>query len=180
MVKADFTGSRVRVKSAKNDCLIGIEGLVVQETAETIKLVTEKNVVKVIPKANSLFTMVFPAYGLTSIPHAPGMRWYAEGTSGGGPTDIDVYATDPFSTASSLLSSDYSGPTAKSDAQFEFDTSTPHAAFLAALEQVPHIELDILGTAICTRAADRAGKRFKYSVGGSGWADDWLPDSLIV
>lgn len=46
LIKADFVGSLMRVKKAKNECLDGIEGIVVQETAETIKLVTKKDAIK--------------------------------------------------------------------------------------------------------------------------------------
>lgn len=46
LIKADFVGAIMRVKKAKNACLDGLEGIVVQETAETIKLVTRKDMIK--------------------------------------------------------------------------------------------------------------------------------------
>lgn len=46
LIKADFTGARLLVKTAKNPCLMGLEGLVVKETGETFVLVTEDGVVK--------------------------------------------------------------------------------------------------------------------------------------
>ncbi|KAJ9095984.1 hypothetical protein QFC21_005346 [Naganishia friedmannii] len=46
IVKADFTGAIIRVKKAKNPSLIGHSGIVIQETAETFKLVTTANIVK--------------------------------------------------------------------------------------------------------------------------------------
>lgn len=123
----------------------------------------------VIPKQNSLFTLSFPAYSFASIPHAPGSRWYAS-SHGFGQSTIDIYTADPFAHLS-----DPSAVAAAADS-FDFDPFAADVAFETELARVPRIEMDILGTAICTRPADRAGKRFKYSVGGSGWAEDWLPD----
>lgn len=123
-------------------------------------------VTAVIPKQNSLFTLSFPAYSFASIPHAPGSRWYAN-SQGSSEASIDVYAVDPFVHLSDP---------AMTASIFDFEPATADLAFQAELARIPRIEMDILGTAICTRPADRAGKRFKYSVGGSGWAEDWLPE----
>lgn len=76
------------VKRSKNASLIGLEGIVVVETAETLKIVTVENVVKstsashaccpttycirtVIPKSHALFTITFPAYAFPTLPNAP-------------------------------------------------------------------------------------------------------------
>ncbi|GHJ87939.1 hypothetical protein NliqN6_4341 [Naganishia liquefaciens] len=71
LVKADFTGAVIRVKRSKNASLIGLEGIVAVETAETFKIVTVENVVKIVPKSHALFTITFPAYAFPTLPNAP-------------------------------------------------------------------------------------------------------------
>jgi ribonuclease P protein subunit POP4 len=43
--------------------LVGITGLVIEETASTFRLVTPSSLVKVIPKNGTQFAIIFPAYG---------------------------------------------------------------------------------------------------------------------
>ncbi|KAF8591124.1 RNase P subunit p29-like protein [Ramaria rubella] len=62
LVKADFHGSIVSVRSAKNPCLVGCSGIVIHETENTFKVVTMKNKLKVIPKHNSVFVFTVPLY----------------------------------------------------------------------------------------------------------------------
>ncbi|GAA5927125.1 RNase P/RNase MRP complex subunit [Sporobolomyces koalae] len=59
LVKAEFVGSFLTVKRAKNPSLVGIEGIVLQETQGTFKLVTAKSQIKVIAKQGSVFTLAF-------------------------------------------------------------------------------------------------------------------------
>ncbi|GAA5895395.1 RNase P/RNase MRP complex subunit [Sporobolomyces salmoneus] len=60
LVKAEFVGCILSVKRAKNPSLVGLQGIVLQETQGTFKIVTPKSQVKVLPKQNSIFTIVLP------------------------------------------------------------------------------------------------------------------------
>ncbi|GAA6023173.1 hypothetical protein JCM11491_003287 [Sporobolomyces phaffii] len=66
LVKAEFVGSILRVRRAKNPSLVGLEGIVLQETQGTFKVVTPKSQIKgatvtvLLPKQNSIFTLVLP------------------------------------------------------------------------------------------------------------------------
>ncbi|OXG13514.1 ribonuclease P protein subunit POP4 [Cryptococcus neoformans Ze90-1] len=60
--KADFTGIYLTVLAAKNDDLKDQRGIVIEETAETFRLVGQDDKVRVIPKSGSLFRLSFPAY----------------------------------------------------------------------------------------------------------------------
>lgn len=62
LVKADFTGAKVSVKAAKNESLIGVSGIVVEETAGSFRLVGEDGKVRVIPKVGAQFAVSFPVY----------------------------------------------------------------------------------------------------------------------
>ncbi|KAJ9098061.1 hypothetical protein QFC19_006496 [Naganishia cerealis] len=95
LVKADFTGAIVRVKKSKNPTLVGQRGIVIQETAETFKLVTPLNVVKVIPKHNALFTLSIPAYSFSTLPHSPAGITTA--------TPPNTATADPTAFANTLL-----------------------------------------------------------------------------
>ncbi|POY72162.1 hypothetical protein BMF94_4799 [Rhodotorula taiwanensis] len=60
LIKAEFVGCRLAVKRAKNPSLVGLEGIVLQETQGTFKLVTPKSRVKVVPKLGTIFTLALP------------------------------------------------------------------------------------------------------------------------
>jgi len=62
LVKADFHGSIVTVRRSKNAALVGLEGIVVQETENTFKIVTRKDELKVLPKQGSVFVFAVPLY----------------------------------------------------------------------------------------------------------------------
>ncbi|BEJ14575.1 hypothetical protein CspHIS471_0403420 [Cutaneotrichosporon sp. HIS471] len=53
------------------------------------------------------------------------------------------------------------------------DVVVDYAAFVA---QCPAIEVDILGSSFMFRSGDRAGRKFRPSMGwgGSGWAEEWV------
>jgi len=57
LLKADFHGSIIYVSRSKCPSLIGISGIVLLETANTFKIVTKQNILKVIPKANTIFIL---------------------------------------------------------------------------------------------------------------------------
>ncbi|TYJ56964.1 hypothetical protein B9479_002243 [Cryptococcus floricola] len=60
--KADFTGIFLSVIAARCESLIGIKGIVIEETAETFRIVVEDDKVRVVPKQGSLFRLSFPAF----------------------------------------------------------------------------------------------------------------------
>nr|ODO04357.1 ribonuclease P protein subunit POP4 [Cryptococcus depauperatus CBS 7855] len=69
--KADFTGIHLSVVAAKNAALKDISGIVIEETAETFRLVGTDDRVRVIPKEGSLFRLSFPAYIPPVLPTVP-------------------------------------------------------------------------------------------------------------
>ncbi|OCF33072.1 hypothetical protein I316_05117 [Kwoniella heveanensis BCC8398] len=61
--KADFTGIIIRVKSSKNRSLEGLQGIIIEETALTFRIVVAADdKVRAIPKDGTLFTILVPAY----------------------------------------------------------------------------------------------------------------------
>jgi Ribonuclease P/MRP, subunit p29 len=46
LLKADFHGAFLTVKKARNPCLIGLQGIIIHETENAFKVVTEKDKVK--------------------------------------------------------------------------------------------------------------------------------------
>ncbi|KAF8512247.1 RNase P/MRP p29 subunit [Gautieria morchelliformis] len=71
LVKADFHGSIISVRSAKNPSLVGCSGIVILETENTFKVVTIHNKLKVIPKQNSVFVFTIPLYAPSPDSPAP-------------------------------------------------------------------------------------------------------------
>ncbi|KAH7910523.1 RNase P subunit p29-like protein [Hygrophoropsis aurantiaca] len=67
LVKADFHGSIISVRQSKNPCLIGISGIVIHETENAFKIVTKKDQLKLIPKANSIFAFAVPLYSTLTL-----------------------------------------------------------------------------------------------------------------
>ena len=55
LVKADFSGARLKIVKSKNSLLVGTEGLIVRETARTFVLISPDDVVKTIPKEATVF-----------------------------------------------------------------------------------------------------------------------------
>ncbi|CAD6581224.1 MAG: hypothetical protein CYPHOPRED_001520 [Cyphobasidiales sp. Tagirdzhanova-0007] len=63
LVKADFHGAKIMVTKARHPSLVGVGGIVVQETEGTFRIVTDKNDIKVIPKPNVVFVFKLPLQG---------------------------------------------------------------------------------------------------------------------
>ncbi|XP_074646411.1 ribonuclease P protein subunit p29-like [Tubulanus polymorphus] len=61
-LKADYHGCHMKVTKSKCSSLIGTEGILVQETKNTFKLITKDDKLKVIPKKNSVFTYEIKGY----------------------------------------------------------------------------------------------------------------------
>lgn len=70
LVKADLTGAKLVVRAARNASLVGISGLVIEETAGSIRLVGTDSRVRVIPKVGTQFTLRFPAFSAVAEPGA--------------------------------------------------------------------------------------------------------------
>jgi len=68
LVKADFHGCKIEVKRAKHPSLVGLAGIVVQETENTFRIVTAKNAIKVTPKENVTYTFSLPLESADSEP----------------------------------------------------------------------------------------------------------------
>jgi ribonuclease P protein subunit POP4 len=68
LVKADLTGAQLSVRAARNAALVGLSGIVVEETAGSIRLVGADSRVRVVPKVGSQFTLRFPAYSPAATP----------------------------------------------------------------------------------------------------------------
>ena len=62
LVKADMTGAKLSVRAAKNASLVGLGGIVVEESANSVRIVGEDSRVRVIPKVGTQFILRFPAY----------------------------------------------------------------------------------------------------------------------
>jgi ribonuclease P protein subunit POP4 len=155
---------------------------VIQETAGTFKLVGKDDLIRgsfsrettctlhrlisfptVIPKANSLFLLSFPAYHFSSLPNAP-------------QSDPEVSSIpplppiDPSDPLSFLSSPDPEPSLARS--QYE--------AFEQTLKEVAKIEIDILGSAFAFRSSDRVGRKFKFGgVLDQGWSEEWLLPEVL-
>ncbi|KAJ1981840.1 RNase P/RNase MRP complex subunit [Dimargaris xerosporica] len=57
ILKADFHGSMISVRRSKCPSLVGLEGIVVQETKNLFRIITKQNALKNTPKANTIFAM---------------------------------------------------------------------------------------------------------------------------
>ncbi|KAL3860075.1 hypothetical protein ACJMK2_010243 [Sinanodonta woodiana] len=65
LLKADYHGCYLTVKKSKCPSYVGISGIVLQETRNMFKMITRDNMVKSIPKANSIFTFEIGDYCFT-------------------------------------------------------------------------------------------------------------------
>ncbi|KAI0336435.1 RNase P/MRP p29 subunit [Cubamyces sp. BRFM 1775] len=68
LIKADFHGSVLTVRKSKNPCLVGLSGIVVHETENAFKVITQKDQLKLIPKQNSVFVLAVPLYAMSAAP----------------------------------------------------------------------------------------------------------------
>ncbi|KAI0670474.1 RNase P/MRP p29 subunit [Trametes maxima] len=67
LIKADFHGAIVTVRRSKNPCLVGLSGIVVHETENAFKVITQKDQLKLIPKPNSVFVFAVPLYAVAAL-----------------------------------------------------------------------------------------------------------------
>ncbi|KAA1082568.1 hypothetical protein PGT21_007123 [Puccinia graminis f. sp. tritici] len=60
LLKADYHGAHLSVHKAKNPSLVDLQGIVIQESEQTFKLIQADNRIKVIPKAHTIFELSLP------------------------------------------------------------------------------------------------------------------------
>ncbi|KAI9064341.1 RNase P/MRP, p29 subunit [Trametes sanguinea] len=68
LIKADFHGAIITVRRSKNPCLVGLSGIVVHETENAFKVITQRDQLKLIPKQNSVFVFAVPLYATAALP----------------------------------------------------------------------------------------------------------------
>lgn len=59
--KSDFHGAKVKVSSSKCSSLIGHKGIILIDTKETVSIICKDNVLRVIPKRDSIFELKWKA-----------------------------------------------------------------------------------------------------------------------
>lgn len=62
IVKADLTGAKLSVVAAKNPSLIGLAGILLEETAGSFRLVSVDGKVRVVPKVGAQFCLSMPVF----------------------------------------------------------------------------------------------------------------------
>ncbi|KAK2183451.1 hypothetical protein NP493_312g07000 [Ridgeia piscesae] len=65
LLKADYHGSIITVTRAKCPSLVGASGIVLQETKNTLKIITKDDRLKTIPKQNTVFTIDIAGHVIT-------------------------------------------------------------------------------------------------------------------
>ncbi|PLW11771.1 hypothetical protein PCANC_23204 [Puccinia coronata f. sp. avenae] len=60
LLKADYHGAFMVVHKAKNPSLVDLQGIVIQESEQTFKLIQVDNKIKTIPKAHTIFQISLP------------------------------------------------------------------------------------------------------------------------
>lgn len=55
IVKADLNGAKIQVFKSKNQCMVGVSGIVVRETVRCLIVINEKDEVKNLLKQGSVF-----------------------------------------------------------------------------------------------------------------------------
>ena len=155
--KADFTGIHLFILSSRNPSLVGISGLVIEETASTFRLVSKDNLVRIIPKDGTQFKLSFPGYAPTR--SEPGDKR--------SPT-----TTRPTSASAST-----------SPTPVETRGSPEPLDIAHHLSMSPRIEFTLLGTNFKYRSADRAGRKYRLAQGeggGNGWGEHWVVGDWAV
>lgn len=149
--KSDFTGSHLLVLSSRNPSLVGIRGIVIEETASTFRLVSPDHTARVIPKNGTQFELSFPAYSPAPAPASASIGdTRAKGEAGEAGEEQQRDAGDP---GMSIVDMEHH------------------------LRRSPRISLTLLGTSFGFRSGDRAGRKFRPAQGGgggSGWGEEWV------
>jgi len=147
LVKADFHGSIMTVRRSKNPSLVGVSGIVVQETENMFKVVTRKDKLKALPKQGSVFAFAVPLYSTAeSVPSRSASAALAATGSG---TNSGTNGRD-------------AGAGADVDVDAGADVGGDDRGETRTVLDGPHIEFELYGNQFCFRAADRAGRKFKH------------------
>lgn len=59
MESCEFIGAKIRVVRSKNPLLVGIEGYIIEETKNTLKILTIKSEIKQVIKNKHIFQIIF-------------------------------------------------------------------------------------------------------------------------
>jgi hypothetical protein len=161
------------VRRSKNASLVGASGIVVQETENTFKVVTQKNKLKgerllsfvvyvscvltgmppskffltVLPKQGSVFAFAVPLYSTQS---------ESESSRSASASAAALAATGSGSNSGT------NGRDAADDADADTGAGGDDARESKTVLDGPHIEFELYGNQFCFRAADRAGRKFKH------------------
>lgn len=65
LLKADLHGAKIKVIKSNQPPLVGIEGIIIQETTKTFKIITPFNSLAVVPKSKTVFTLVVKGFLVT-------------------------------------------------------------------------------------------------------------------
>jgi len=60
LVKHELIGLLVKISKSTHEDFIGLSGIIVDETAKTIKILSEDKKIKTIPKQNCIFDIILP------------------------------------------------------------------------------------------------------------------------
>lgn len=75
IIKADFHGAFVTVARARSPSMVGLEGIVLQETENVFRIVTPDNALKTVPKAGTVFALRHGKYAVRI--NGSHIRWKA-------------------------------------------------------------------------------------------------------
>lgn len=155
-------------RRSKNASLVGVSGIVVQETENTFKVVTRKDKLKgecplfcyvcvcvcvllntpsfftVLPKQGSVFAFAVPLYGTESESESSRSASASALAATGSGTNSGTNGRDA------------------ADADVDADTGGYDTRETRTVLDGPHIEFELYGNQFCFRAADRAGRKFKH------------------
>lgn len=65
LLKADYHGALMTVKKSKCPSYVGVTGILLQETKNTMRLITKENVLKTIPKSSTIFCFELEGFEVT-------------------------------------------------------------------------------------------------------------------
>ena len=143
------------MRQSKNPCLVGLSGIIIHETENAFKVVTQKDQLKcmvlypedlrisragwltltsdcvVIPKRNSIFVFSVPLYARKEA------------------SPIASEASSPHAPSNNIADGVSASEPADGPAS-------------RTVLDVPHIEFELYGNQFCFRSADRASRKFKH------------------
>eukprot|EP01105_Mastigella_eilhardi_P001622 TRINITY_DN11915_c0_g1_i1.p1 TRINITY_DN11915_c0_g1~~TRINITY_DN11915_c0_g1_i1.p1 ORF type:complete len:270 (+),score=48.40 TRINITY_DN11915_c0_g1_i1:108-812(+) len=67
LMKADFHGAIISVVRSRNPCLVGVSGILIQETTNALRLITPYDTLKVVPKRDNVFMLELPSGAVVTL-----------------------------------------------------------------------------------------------------------------